>query len=593
MMKTHNHAKSTKLSIFQDRNTELGIDGVIANNLLSNGVEEYFPVQSNVIPLLMKFNSSICVRKRDICVSAPTGSGKTLAYAVPISSILKRRQVVRLRAIIILPSRELAAQVYTVFCTLLHGTDLKIVACTGQTDFYEEQQMIVGPNIDSIEDCQSLKSFYSPRRFESKVINSSGNCNVDIIVCTPGRLIEHIQQTKGFSLEHLRFLVLDEADRLLGNAYHFWVKSLIESTKGIEVSEFINKTDDYATMNDESSSLGKRIRGADTDKVIDGLGDSNKHQLQRLLFSATLSANPGKLALLGITNPIILKVRTNQDEDRQVVEDTEYSLPPTLKEFSRTCDTKERPLQLIAMLVEAIQSSFSAFSVDEDSSHQDQIGTYPRGVCQDSKDMCIVFTSSVETTHRLARLLQIFNGQHNEGLSVLSSSSVSAIEDESLLPIPMLPFSGRVAEMSRFMNREEREAIIKDAMSGSIKVLVSSDHMARGIDLPNVKLVINYDVPKFSKTYVHRVGRTARANKVGYCVTLLKTGQMGNFKSIRNSIGSSAKATSTSPLEEAVGKCKISKLTIDKVKKSYEISLEKLPHFLDFESQEKSKSICI
>jgi superfamily II DNA/RNA helicase len=63
--------------------------------------------------------------------------------------------------------------------------------------------------------------------------------------------------------------------------------------------------------------------------------------------------------------------------------------------------------------------------------------------------------------------------------------------------------------------------------------------MARGIDLPNIKLIINYDPPKHAKMYVHRVGRTARANRVGYSVTLLKAGQVGAFKKMRETIGSS------------------------------------------------------
>jgi superfamily II DNA/RNA helicase len=69
--------------------------------------------------------------------------------------------------------------------------------------------------------------------------------------------------------------------------------------------------------------------------------------------------------------------------------------------------------------------------------------------------------------------------------------------------------------------------------AGTVAVLVSSDHMTRGIDLPNIRLVVNYDPPKHVKTYVHRAGRTARALRSGHCVTLLNVGQLGSFKKLR------------------------------------------------------------
>ena len=64
--------------------------------------------------------------------------------------------------------------------------------------------------------------------------------------------------------------------------------------------------------------------------------------------------------------------------------------------------------------------------------------------------------------------------------------------------------------MSRLLRAGDRESLMQEARDGGIKVLVSSDQLARGIDLPNIRFVINYDAPKYTKTYVHRVGRTAR-----------------------------------------------------------------------------------
>lgn len=172
------------------------------------------------------------------------------------------------------------------------------------------------------------------------------------------------------------------------------------------------------------------------------------------------------------------------------------------------------------------------------------------GFCSRSGDMCIVFASSVETTHRLCRFLQTMNSSSSSSSSSLSSSRGDG--DGGLL------FRGAVAEMSRDLSTAEREDIMRRAEAGEIAVLVSSDHMARGIDLPNVRVVLNYDPPSFARTYVHRVGRTARANREGIAITLVKKGQQGIFKKMLMGLHhhhhdrhQSASAWSGHPLEKA------------------------------------------
>jgi ATP-dependent RNA helicase DDX51/DBP6 len=110
--------------------------------------------------------------------------------------------------------------------------------------------------------------------------------------------------------------------------------------------------------------------------------------------------------------------------------------------------------------------------------------------------------------------------------------------------------------MSRLLDNETRVRVMTEASLGQVKVLVSSDHMSRGIDLPNIALVVNYDPPKQAKTYVHRVGRTARAGKEGAAVTMLKVGQAGSFRKLRSDIiggrGVDKLATTTSSNDELV-----------------------------------------
>ena len=195
------------------------IEQQLLQNLNNSGVQAFFPVQQAVIPVLLRHNKQAATIPRDICVSAPTGSGKTISYALPIIHILQKdkNSTKRLRALILQPSRELALQVFNVIRGLCFNTNVKAEVATGQADYYTESDSLVPPETN----CSLFTKSLDPHQPS----NSLGRSHVDILVCTPGRLLEHLQRTNGFTLQHLRFLVLDEADRLLGNAYHHWCDS--------------------------------------------------------------------------------------------------------------------------------------------------------------------------------------------------------------------------------------------------------------------------------------------------------------------------------------------------------------------------------
>ena len=598
-----------------------GLDEHFAHNLLADGIDGFFPVQRAVIPPLLRTCARPCVFPRDMCVSAPTGSGKTIAYALPVLQALKSRTVVRLRALLLLPSRELANQVYRVFCRLARGTDLSIAVCTGQTPIDEEQRLIMGACYSAggsaapssaargssgsrSTNSQSAnhltghgEKFFSNRDLYFQSNDALGNSAVDILICTPGRLLDHIQHTPGFTLRHLRFLVLDEADRLLGNAYHSWVRTLVQSAHSTQSSAVgildpltRPRKDEDVQRSGNDCLPDQQTKDAPSVATLPFLV-MPQQPLQRLLFSATLTDNPRKLAMLGITNPLIVRahladgkktkkkgsaaqseganeVENDADDDAEDDDDADpltaalktgastsgYVLPSTLEESMVVCDTVRRPLLLVSLLVEAfgVPKTLSHISVQgkADKSHSSI-----HNVCAEGGSLCIVFSSSVETTHRLCRLLQLFNRP-------TGSSGVGI-------------FGGRVAEMSRLMRSEEREAIMAAAAKGDIKVLVSSDHMARGIDLPNIKFIVNYDPPKHAKTYVHRVGRTARANRLGHSLTLLKAGQVGVFRKMRATI---------STLQPLLS-CRLNGELEKAVEPLYATALKQLPEVMGKESR--------
>ncbi|XP_076819227.1 ATP-dependent RNA helicase DDX51-like isoform X2 [Clavelina lepadiformis] len=418
-----------------------GIDEVLVKNLHKMGIKRFFPVQRCLIPAILrdtKFGVGISTfRPNDICVSAPTGSGKTIAFALPIVQSLFRRVVPQTRALIVLPTRELAAQIHEVFMSLCENTCLRCVILTGTKGSLAQEQ--------------SLLLNYGKTKTPSPA---------DIVVATPGRLVDHLNSTEEFSLEYLRFVVVDEADRMMDQIKQEWL-NLVETS----VYKKRDKPGSFSLKN-----LSKRTI-----------------PLQKLLFSATLSADPEKLEKLNLFQPQLYTAVTKSLEANAENNDNstgqtfvgKYTTPLGLKEYMIKCSAGDKPLIILHIVL-----------------------PLKRVLC---------FAGTVETTRRLSVLLQMYaetSGDHKE---------FKCMEFSSNLP------SAR------------RSKILKDFKSGNINVLVCSDSMARGMDVKGVSHVILYDAPSLVKTYIHRIGRTARAGEAGTAYTLLKHEEVYHFKNMLKS----------------------------------------------------------
>ncbi|XP_018047568.1 PREDICTED: ATP-dependent RNA helicase DDX51 [Atta colombica] len=391
--------------------------------LRANGIIKLFPVQSNIIKWLHQCNID---RKmgwwpRDTCVSAPTGSGKTLAYVLPIVQELQTRFVPQIRCLVVLPVQELAAQIHKVMVTYTSHTDLKVGLLSGASSFEQEQKSII-----------------------KKTERGKYLSTVDIIIATPGRLLDHILKTPGFSLDYLKFLVIDEADRTAE-----WLQYLPEPHSRPPV----------LTLGNMRSS-----------KIIPA---------QKLLFSATLSQDPEKLSRLGLFQPkLFTTVVTDKDTDinlDKVAGDFvgRYTSPGELTELAVECPPSYKPIVLYQLLTR-----------------------------HDIIPKTLVFTNSGQHAHRLALLMQLFLSERNVVVGELSAQLVS----------------------------KQREGILGKFANGKIHVLISSDALARGLDILDVQLVVSYDLPKHIKGYIHRAGRTGRAGKPGTAVSILTANQVGIFK---------------------------------------------------------------
>uniref|UniRef100_U3ICX4 ATP-dependent RNA helicase n=1 Tax=Anas platyrhynchos platyrhynchos TaxID=8840 RepID=U3ICX4_ANAPP len=409
-----------------------GIHPKLLKKLQMNGIESFFPVQAEVIPAVLQSASNGYLmgqggyRPKDICVSAPTGSGKTLSFVIPIVQVLLDRVVCQVRALVVLPTKELAQQVSKVFNIYTDGTGLKVVSITGQKSFAKEQEMLV----------------------QKKV---TGYCSLaDIIVATPGRLADHISKTPGFNLTQLRFLIIDEADRMIDDMHQNWLNQVVKAA--------------FQAENDSGSSM--LFQRTKPGPVTAASCCYPQIPLQKLLFSATLTQDPEKLQQLGLFQPRLFtsvysekKTLRNGTEIEQDAEE-KYTLPEGLSQCYVPCNLNSKPLLLLHFMLTM---------------------KFTRVLC---------FTNSREASHRLFLLIQAFGGI-------------------------------TVAEFSSRLPPSERQRTIKEFEQGKIQLLISTDATARGIDIKGVNCVINYDAPQFIRTYIHRIGRTARAGNVGLAFSMV------------------------------------------------------------------------
>eukprot|EP00914_Ancora_sagittata_P033158 GHVO01066917.1.p1 GENE.GHVO01066917.1~~GHVO01066917.1.p1 ORF type:complete len:389 (+),score=57.58 GHVO01066917.1:26-1192(+) len=304
---------------------------------------------------------------RDLIGLAETGSGKTGAFMLPIVHKLLETPR-RFFALVLSPTRELCTQI------------AEVAAGIGATIGVEVATLIGG--LDMVT--QSLALSKKPH----------------IIVGSPGRVIDHLDNTKGFSLKAIRFLVLDEADRLLS----------------MDFEEAINTI----------------IKTCPTDR-------------QTFLFSATMTSKVSKLQRASLKEPAKIEVNTK------------YTTVKGLKQSFKFIPQKFKYSYIYTLL-----SQFNACS-------------------------SIIFSNTCIDAMKIAIMLR-------------------------KLGLQAICLHGR-------MTQPQRMGALNAFKSTSKNILVATEVGSRGLDIPNVDMVVNFDVPMSSKDYVHRVGRTARAGKVGKSVT--------------------------------------------------------------------------
>ncbi|GAA5920077.1 hypothetical protein JCM1841_004080 [Sporobolomyces salmonicolor] len=489
------------------------------------GVEEWFAVQTAVVPLLLPPSSQPPALyapfdpPRDICVSAPTGSGKTLSYVVPIVEALQHRLVTRLRALVLLPTRDLVGQVRETFEAFAKGTRLKVGVATGQHSFAHEQAVLVGENFPEII--------------------QGGSSQVDILIATPGRLMDHLKATKGFSLQHLRFFVVDEADRLLTQSFHDWLPTILAALKPSPTlsSESPTGTVDLPEQADALAPVWWDAEGK-PGRVASDVDERCAPSCQKLLFSATLSRDPAKIDALHLHRPIYISVEDALDphaEDEAMDSELKFTFPAELTEHMIISPSSHKPLYLFHLLHTLSISS------------------------------ALCFTKSVEAATRLAKLVEFFEEARR-------AETGEGSEDKRVV----------VKAYSSELAPNERKKVLKEFKQGETQMLICSDLISRGIDIANVSHVISYDIPTDMRKYVHRVGRTARAGHTGEAWSLVEDQEVAPFKAIMSSAQHWQK----------IDRVRVKDNLVEPFVPPYQVALERLRlHFSTSREKERSTTV--
>ncbi|CAL1547499.1 unnamed protein product [Lymnaea stagnalis] len=316
------------------------------------------------------------LKGHDILGAAKTGSGKTLAFLIPILETLFKQRFTPsfgMAALVISPTRELAYQSFDVLKKIGKLHELSFGLVTGG---------------------MSLKE-------EAKKMNST-----NVVICTPGRLLQHFEQTPNFTADELKILVLDEADKILHMGFANTMNAIIEALP---------------------------------------------RQRQTLLFSATQTKSVKDLARLSLKKPIYVSVHEKAKE----------TTPTSLQQRYIVCEM------------------------------QDKINTLWSFIKSHKQKKILAFLSCCKQTRYLYQVLK----KMHPGLTILC--------------------------LHGHMKQHQRMEVYNSFSRKQHAVLLATDVAARGLDFPVVNWVIQVDKPENVDTYIHRVGRTARYEKVGEALLLL------------------------------------------------------------------------
>ncbi|KAF4980783.1 hypothetical protein FZEAL_3297 [Fusarium zealandicum] len=472
----------------------LTISARLVDELAKMGLERPTAIQNKVLPHMLSTSS-------DAFVQAETGSGKTFAYLLPILhrvlllSEKGKSQIHRdsgVFAIIVAPTRELAKQTHTVLEQLIRPFPwLVSTAITGGESKKAEKSRI--------------------------------RKGVNFLVATPGRLADHIDNTKALNLSTVRWLILDEGDRLMDLGFEDDLKKTITELRKVDVSDKL--------------SNGTSLKSLPERRVT-------------VLCSATMKMNVQKLGEMSLADATFLAAQKEEGDVND--DDTAMKAPAQLHQYYSIVPAKLRLVTLMAYL----KSTFS------------RRGRTMKAIlfmsCADSVDFHYELlrdeTKKVEAKKDDAKKDDAKNDEDKKDEEKDEEKKDEAKKDEPKKEKAPTALSKEAENISKtvgkaaYITSPASPEVVVHRMHGSLSqpvrtatlrsfsackspsLLITTDVSSRGLDIPSVDLVIEYD-PAFSfADHIHRVGRTARAGKPGDALLFLLPGtEEGYIKLLKQS----------------------------------------------------------
>ncbi|KAG8628215.1 hypothetical protein KVT40_004088 [Elsinoe batatas] len=466
-------ASNAPLSPEMETFTNLGLSRSVAAHLLNKmSIKAPTSIQRKAVAQLLKEDS-------DAFVQAETGSGKTLAYLLPlVQRLLDLSQKLKdsngqrmsrhsgLFAIVLAPTRELSKQISTVLESLL-GCAHWIVAGT-----------VTGGEKKKSEKARLRKG-------------------INVLVATPGRLADHLNNTEVLDVSKVRWLVMDEGDRLMELGFEQDIQKIV-------------------------ATLNLRMRAAQQDDISPLLPTKR----MTVLCSATLKMDVQKLGEISLKDAAhIAADRKDDDGTTMDTEDTSFQAPSQLKQSYAIVPAKQRLVTLVAVLRRAFSRKGSTtkaivfFSCADSVDYHFSLLTRPDPTSDSASETGPSLSSTDPNPPTPAHLSS--KSSIPQGLllpQTLTSAPTPTLSPPSLPPLTLhrlhgsLPQSLRTSTLSTF------------SKSPTPSILFCTDVASRGLDLPHIDLVLEYDPPFSRDEHLHRVGRTARAGRDGRAMIFLLPG---------------------------------------------------------------------
>ncbi|KAL8970606.1 MAG: hypothetical protein Q9197_003727 [Variospora fuerteventurae] len=457
--------------------TSLGLSSTISAHLLTKlSLKAPTAIQKSTVMQLLKDDS-------DAFIQAETGSGKTLAYLLPIVQRMmdlslsgeEKKRINRdsgLFAVILAPTRELCKQISIVLENLLRCANW-IVAGT-----------VIGGEKKKSEKARLRKG-------------------INILVATPGRLVDHLDHTEVLDVSGVKWLILDEGDRLVELGFEEDVKKIVQ--------ELEKKSKKVATGAEKEDVHGLPARRT------------------TVLCSATMKMNVQRLGEISLNDAVHIKaepIADNElDKKQQYLEggkETTFLAPAQLKQSYIIVPPKQRLVTLAAFLKRTFARKGSVMKAIVFLS------------CADSVDFHFeVFARKRPATNMSTGPSKHPSNESNkENTSTFSPLNPTAPRPPSLAtvsPTPILASTPNptltLHKLHGSLTQQTRTATLSAfTRSTSPSIMLCTDVASRGLDLPNIDLVIEYDPPFSSDDHLHRIGRTARAGREGRSVIFLMPG---------------------------------------------------------------------